>query len=1138
MQSAVKVFLVAVVCCLIFSTAVYPQSERGAIRGTVQDSTGAVVPGATVTAVNVGTGVRTPTTTTEAGNYQIPFLPAGTYTVEVEKAGFKKLVRENVRVEVAGTTGLNLQLDVGAVSESVTVTDAAPQLKSETSEVATAVNPKTYIDLPLSAGGGRASENFIFLAPGTSGNTFDAHINGSQTLSKEIQVDGLSMTISEVGGDPRVLNSLPPEAVQEFSIATSTYSAEFGNSGGGVERFVVRSGTNDLHGALYEFLQNDKLDARSFFQAKRSIHRNNEYGGTVGGPIFIPKLYNGKNKSFFFFNYGGFKYRSGPGSSVASLPTQEFRNGNFSTYTNPDGSLIQLFDPATTAPDGKGGNTRLPFSGNQIPSNRFSTVSKNVLGYVPLPTIPGRNFQNYPVTAKSWNNNWWLTAKWDQVISSAHRLSATWNFGQFFDSGPATGLPSPIRMSRDGFSGQRTGRLSEDWIMRPNLINHFSFGLTRQLQLLGGPEFGQPWAQKVGLKNVPNNGPFPTIFIDPFNSWGQNQELLLTNSNTWNWADSLTWVKGKHNLKFGVDFRKYQNNQAVPTGTGYYTFSRYETAFPSPALRDQTGLAFASFMLGLVDQGSLSVFDYTQGMRYPYLGMYAQDDIKLTPRFTLNLGLRYDLYWPMTEVNNNYSIMDPSLPNPSAGNIPGALKFAGYGPGRAGTNRLYDQIVKTNFGPRIGFAWSLNPKTVIRSAFGVSYYPTGVHGGGNAKPPSAGFRANPVFRSQDLGLTPGFHWDDGFPTNWQHPPLIDPGFGINQGVTMWNENAKAATTRQDWNFGIQRQLIPNLMVETAYVGSKSTHLSTGVFNIMQVPTQYIGLGELLTKNINDPAVAAAGFKSPFPGFTGSLAQALRPFPQYAGIGYNNSANMGNMSYHSLQVKIEKQFSHGLFVLSSYTWSKTLTDASSALSGFFSTGARDQYNRRLEKGLSVFDTPSRFVTAFSYELPIGPGKPFLNMGGAAGKVLGGWSLTGILTYQSGVPIGVGINNNLLLFNSKQMPNMVTGVDPKATWTGKFDPNRDLFLNIKAFTAPAPNTFGNAPALLNTRVFPSLNENLGIMKRTVIKEQVNLEFRYEMFNALNRVIFGGPNANFSDPFNFGKVTSSGGGRNSQFALKLNY
>jgi hypothetical protein len=1130
--------VLAVFLSLFLSTILFAQTERGSIRGTVLDSTGAVVPDATVTAVNVGTGVRNTATTTDAGNYQIPFLPPGTYNVEVEKTSFKKLVRENVRVEVATVTGLDLTLEVGAVTESVTVTGAAPQLRTESSEVATSVNAKSYVDLPLPAGG-RSPEQFIFLAPGTSGNTFDAHINGSQTLSKEIQVDGITMTIAEVGGDPRVLNSFVPEAVQEFSIATSTYSAEYGNSGGGVERFTVKSGTNELHGTLYEFLRNDKLDARGFFAARRSVHRENQYGGTVGGPIYIPKVYDGRNKSFFFFNYDGFKYRSGAASLVGSVPTAAFRAGDLSTLLNPDGSLLQLYDYYSTAPDGQGGYTRLPFSNNQIPSNLISEVSKKIMSYVPLPNVPGSNFQNYRASAGSWNNNWAITGKLDQVISSSHRLSGMWNWGDFSDSGPVSILPYPVRISRDGYSGNRIYRLSEDWVISPTLINHFAFGVTRQLQLLGGPEFGEPWAERVGLTGVASHGQFPVVFIDPFTAWGQNQELLMTNSTTFAWSDSLTWVKGKHNLKFGFEFRKYRQNQAVPTGTGYYTFSRYETAFPTAALRNSTGLAFASFLLGEVDSGSLSVFDYTRGMRYPYLAWYAQDDFKVTPRLTLNLGLRYDLFWPMAEINDNYSIMDPSVPNPRANGLPGAIIFAGEGEGRAGRHRLYDQIAYTNFGPRVGFAWSANEKTVVRSAIGISYYATGVHGGGNAKPPGMGFTANPVFNSQDLGLTSGFNWAGGFPTNWDRPPFIDPGFGFNQSVTMWNENAKAPSTRIDWNFGIQRQIVPNLLFDIAYVGSKSTHLTTGVHNRNQVDSKYLPLQGLLTKRIDDPAVVAAGYSAPFPGFSGTLAQALRPFPQYQGVGQNNSNNMGNMSYNSLQIKVEKQFSHGLFVLSSYTWSKTLTDASSALSGFFSTSARDQYNRRLEKALSVFDTPSRLVTAFNYELPIGPGKPFANVTGVAGKLLGGWSINGYLEYQSGTPIGVGINNQLPLFNSRNLPDVVSGVNPMASWGDNFDPRRDLYLNINAFKEPAPWTFGNAPSVMNVRVFPGLNENLGIIKRTTIKEQMNVEFRFEMFNAFNRVRFGGPSSNVSDPINFGKISGqANGARVGQFALKFNY
>lgn len=319
----------------------FAQSERGSIRGTVEDASGAVIAGANVTAINVGTGVRTSTKTAEAGNFNIPQLPPGNYTVEVEQPGFKKAIQENLTVEVGAVAALNLRLEVGQATESVTVAAAAPQLKTETTEVSTAVNPKSYNDLPLNAGGGRAPEAFLFLAPGTTGNTFDAHINGSQTLSKEMQIDGMSTQIAEVQGDPRTL-TFPPDAIQEMSVLTSGYPAEFGNTGGGVEQFVVKSGTNDLHGNLYEFLRNDKLDARGFFNAKRSVHRENEFGGSVGGPVFIPKLYNGRNRSFFFTNVNLYKLRGGAQNSVASVPNDAFRNGDLSALRDASGKLIQI----------------------------------------------------------------------------------------------------------------------------------------------------------------------------------------------------------------------------------------------------------------------------------------------------------------------------------------------------------------------------------------------------------------------------------------------------------------------------------------------------------------------------------------------------------------------------------------------------------------------------------------------------------------------------------------------------------------------------------------------------------------------------------------------------------------------------
>ena len=446
--------------------------------------------------------------------------------------------------------------------------------------------------------------------------------------------------------------------------------------------------------------------------------------------------------------------------------------------------------------------------------------------------------------------------------------------------------------------------------------------------------------------------------------------------------------EGKHNLKFGADFRKLQNNLLQGAQSGSFDFSRNETAFPSAALRGSTGYGFASFLLGEVDSGNLSINDVTRGMRLTYFAAYIQDDYKVSPRLTLNLGLRWDLFTPMREVNNAYSIMDGSLPNPAANGQLGALVFAGEGPGRSGKERLTDGTAYRNFGPRIGMAWSLTKNIVLRGAYGISYYPTGAQGGGNAKPPATGFIANPTFFSQDQGLTSGFNWDNGFPQNYQRPPFIDPGFGVvpgtAPGTTTWLSSAKLPQYTQSFNFGTQWQLQSNWLLDVGWVGQKSTRLATGVYNVNQVDSKYLAYGDLLTKPIDDPAVIAAGFRRPYASFQGSLAQALRPFPQYGGVDTNNSANVGNSTYHSLQTKIEKRFSNGLFLLSSYTWSKTLTDASSALSGFFSTSARDQYNRRLEKAVAQFDIPHRAVIAFNYELPIGPGKPVANVKGSSRK----------------------------------------------------------------------------------------------------------------------------------------------------------
>lgn len=1135
-----KIIFVLLLCL----QGLFAQSERGSIRGTILDPSGSVVSGAQVTATNSATGIETSSQSTSAGNYNIPQLTPGVYTVQVKQAGFRTLIRQNVVVEVGAVQGLDLQLEVGQVTESVTVNAAAPILQSETSEVSTTVNPKAYNDLPLSSsGGGRAPENFIFLSPGvTAGgnansNTFDAHINGSQTLSKEMQVDGMTTQTAEVQGDPRNL-TFPPDAIQEMSLTTSTYSAQFGNSGGGVEQFVVKSGTNQLHGTLYEYLRNDVLDARGFFNTSTSPHRENEYGFSVGGPIFIPKVYDGRNKSFFFTNLNYYKLRAGAQNQIGSVPNSAFRSGDLSGLTDASGKAIQIYDPATTQSDGAGGFTRDPFPNNMIPVNRISPVSTAILKYVPLPPRAGI-YNNYPGTGGSRSDyRDWIT-KIDHYFSSNHHLSGTWIDGKKPDSGPYAVLPHPVQSTRDTNFWVKTARLNYDWTFTPSLLNSFRVGFNRQHQLLVAPETMQDWGSQLGLNGI-NKG-FPAVTWGAFTALAQNQDNIEPVSNTFLYADTVSWTKNKHNYKFGIDYRKLQHNGRYPNRSAYFSFNALETAFPSGSLRSTTGNEFASFLLGQVDGASEYINNVVAGERTTYAGLYALDDWKITPRLTVNLGLRWDVFTPYEEVADRYSIMDPTAPNPTAGAIPGAYVYAGGTKGQGpftGTSRLTtnQQTDWRNFAPRLGFAWKTTDRIVIRGGYGISYYPNGGLGGGNVTSVTDGFSTQANFQSPNSGVSPAFNWNNGLPQTYPIPPTIDAGLNVGGSANIWWDNAYKPMYKQDFNITTETQLTSTIVLDVAYVGSKSTRLVSGAISVNQLNPNYLSLGSLLQQNITSPAVVAAGYKAPYSGFTGSLGQALRPFPQYIGVGTENSANIGNATYHSLQTKLEKRFSQGLWLLTSYTWSKTITDANSTLGGFFSPGARDSYNRSLEKALAIYDVPSRLVVGFNYELPIGPGKPLLSTG-LAGKILGGWQINGILGYQSGTPIQVSANNTLGLYNSSNTPNSVVGQPVLLHSCGDFDPNAARLLNSAAFTIPASNRFGSSAQVLpNGRNCPVYNEDLGVMKKFTIKEGMWFEFRFETFNTLNRVVFGGPATNINNA-NFGQVTSQSNlPRNGQAALKF--
>ena len=1162
---------------LVAATLVLAQYHRGSIRGTVLDPTGAVIPGAVVVVVNLATGIDFSTETTGVGSYYVARLAAGTYRVEVEVPGFKKLVHD-VRVRVSEITALDLTLEVGATTEVITVKARAPQLKTETSELATNINPRTFLDLPLNASVGRGPADFLLLAPGVRGTgAFSYNINGGQTLSSQILIEGLDVSgVLGTPGDTRPI-TMPPEALQEFTLVTSNASVEFGNTGGGITSFTVRSGTNELHGNAYEFLRNDKLDARGFFPAARTINRQNEYGVSVGGPIYLGKSYDGRDRSFFFFNLNRFVTRGAPQTALISVPTPAFKTGDFSELVDARGNPVQIYDPATTRlnanfdpalPAVVPGNSRFlrdPFPSNMIPQERFSPISERIVGFYADPTGPGilSNYLERRVRTTNKDN---FTTKFDHRITSAHNVSVSVNREHnptTFCSNPCFGV-NDIGATSSGtrqFS-QSFARVAYDWIVTPTALVHVTAGLNRQLVDTDFNHTGQNWAQRLGLQNIDGNGPFPTVNLLPFQMLGNggagtDEEFQGTNLH---FTVGLSVVRGSHNLKFGAEHIRRQTDHDLPTNTGRFSFSRNETAFPGtlsgtllragrPAPeRAVTGNSLASLLLGEVDRADHHVQEFTGGSKFGYWAGYFQDDIKLTRNFTLNFGIRWDLYLPMVGTNNNYSIMDASVPNPAAGGRPGALIFAGFGPGRENRRPLTPPISWNNYAPRLGFAWPVTPNWVIRAGYGIGYFGPSSAGTGSIREYNVGFAADPGFQSTDQGITPAFVWDNGFPA-FRRSPAIDPGFQVGGNISLWDSNASEPSYTQSWHFTVQRQLAPGWLLDTAYVASKGTRLNSGAINVNQVDPAFLPLGDLLRLPIENPAVATAGFAAPYPGFEGSLAQALRPFPQYLFVGtganpvlipFLGGAQIGNSTYHSLQLKLERQFSKGLFLLGSYTWSKSITDAGSSMGGFFGTSARDHYNRRLEKALSPANLPHRLAVAFNHELPVGPGKSLAgNVTGAGAKILEGWQINGVLDYSTGNPIAVTVNNALPLFNDLNLPNVVSGV-PQTLSTKNVDLgpfSEDRYLNPKAFEVPAPGTFGNAPRITGLRDFAGLNESFGLMKRTYIGETINVEARFKWFNAFNRHRFGGIQTNRSNP-NFGQITSAGGNRQGQFALKINF
>ncbi len=1106
--------------------------DRGTILGRVTDPSGAVVTGASLALTNQDTGIKLSSTANDAGNYTFRGLPFGRYELVCEAPGFRKFVARDTVLNIGQTLTLDVSLQLGGVEQAVEVSGAAPLIESSTSDLGTIIDSKQVADLPLSVSGNmRNPEAFVFLAPGVTGDTGNTEINGSQDRSKEVLVDGAQSTGPESGG---TMFTYPPvEAIGEFRLESANFSAEYGKTGGGFEIFTTRSGANRFHGSVFEYLRNDKLDARGFISPITPINRQNEFGAALGGPVVLPK-YNGHNRTFFYFVYDGFRYRAGATNQVMTLPNAAQRSGDFSGLVK-GGQALALYDPYSSRSDGAGGLTRDPFPSALIPVNRFSKVSAAMLQLLPAANTNAAVNNYTAVGAQLFDRNV-FTVKGDHAFSDRNRFNLFAYISNEHSIAPAfiNGAMSPaLNQQRPA----RWARFNHDYQVTPTTLNNFRGGYTREPQVWFRVTSDSGYLQKTGLAGVnPPGDIVPRVqFTDTYQNWGDEPKNTGQQvNNTLQFADTISIFRGNHSLKFGADMRWQQTNGADSAGQqGTFVFSPNETAFPSAAGRASSGNAFASFLLGAVDNSSYTGLYVVPGLRYQYKALFAQDDWKVTRKLTLNLGLRWDLFTPRYEHNGNMSGFDPALPNPGAGNLPGAIRFLGSGSGRDDSQRSFAGTYYKAFGPRAGFAYQLFNHTVLRGGYGISY------GQGNANAGLRdsqkfiyGFNAAPSYASTDAGVTPAFNWDGGFPSNWPHPPFINPTVQNGTNVTMIGAGDGRPPYFQNYQFSIQQEFSAKTSVEVAYVGVKGTRLGNGLISLNQVDPKYLSLGSVLTQSATSAAAQANNIKIPYAGFTGSVAQALRPYPQYLAIANNSNPN-GNSTYHALQLKLTKRLTHGLTVQGAYTWAKSLTDGSIAAGG--GPSGQDFYNRHLEKALSANDVPQAFVLAYTYELPFGPGKRMLSSG-VGGAILGGWQLNAIHAYLQGKPVQLTANNGLPIFNSTLRPNVVSGVPMTLDHP---DPLANPWLNKAAFNVPASYQFGTAARSYDEMRAPnSLNESFGLVRRIRLRENVSLTLRGEFFNTLNRVVFNAPVANVSAA-NFGRVTGQANSpRQGQVAARIDF
>lgn len=1151
--------------CLFVVFSTFGQEFRATVSGEVVDPAGAAVEGAKVVATSVERNVPYEATTNAAGRYVIQFLLPGRYTVSIEKQGFKKFVRDGVVLVGSDKVAVDATLTLGALADSVTVAGEVSVLQTETATRQTAFENRILENVPS---GGRNSFALMYDQPGVVknstywgsmelyafGNVNGVSISGGRPSENETILDGATNTKSDRGvGFVPSINS-----TQEFTVQTNSYDAQFGRVGGGVTMINLKSGTNRFHGELFDYFKNDKFRANSWDANKASNpatpFKNNTFGFEVDGPVWIPKVYNGRNKLFFMISLEGLREHN-PGGTLTTLPLAEQLGGDFSKLYNGAGDLVTIYDPLTTTlgPDGKT-YIRTPFSGNRIPANRINAISAKVASFYPAPTIAGdglAHLNNYAKILPSSNQyDSWL-GKMDYFLTDKSRVSFRYGQTPWLNYSKLTWGNNPAEPGGEWPSTRIPRTWGADWTytVTPGIVANLRFGLARY-EGRGGNTFGVGYDPKAlgfpaSLVSQFTALMFPRFNIGNYSPLGASPVFSYSTNDAYSLQPNIAWSKGRHFLKFGAEFRRYNDNSQGPgLASGSYTFDTGYTGSTPGRSNNTSGNEFASFLLGYPSGGSVDRNIYP-AYRNQYYAAYAQDDFKVSSRLTLNLGLRWDYESPRYErynrmvndfaFNQASPIAAAAKASPAAANCPacaagltGGLIYAAS----SGDARFSFAPKRLQFQPRVGVAYRATSKLVFRGGFAISYL------GQSSAGASTGYsRSTPLVSSLD-GLTPAVTLSDPFPSSIYPGGLLQP-IGNSQGLST-NLGAAVSFPYRDrplpyskqYSAGFQYQLRGGWLLDASYVGNLTRRLA------VSLGLNFIPLNTLTSLPVDQrQAYFTAQVPNPMAGLLPSSGlngatlqrqQLLYAYPQFSGVT-ETDVPIGRQRYDGLQMKLAKRFSQGFTATISYTWSKTL-EAVSPLNAQ-DVNLSDVRNTGLEQRLTQYDVPRQFSVIGTYDLPIGKSRHFFpSMNKYVDAVAGGWTASGVFMSHTGFPLAFP-NAAPTVAQSAALSDSQRDQLAQKAGRSQYDVSYDTWFDTSIFprTTQAPFTLRNYPTRFpDVRGKPLNIVDFSVYKQFVFREKVKWQLRADAHNIGNFPWFGALDGNGNNVSNslFGHLRASEG------------